>query len=86
MTLDNGTTLGEFKIVDGIRGGAFPGDGPQRLKKAERHERGEDVRLDPVVQLVVDGPEAEVVLQLSERPGPSARGSRSCRTSPPAAG
>ena len=45
----------------------LPGDGPQRLKEAERHERGEDVRLDPVVQLVVDGPEAEVVLQLSER-------------------
>ena len=45
----------------------LPGDGPQRLKEAERHERGEDVRLDPVVQLVVDGPETEVVLQLSER-------------------
>ena len=59
------------KLVDDLAGreagGMLPGDGPQRLKEAERHERGEDVRLDPVVQLVVDGPEAEVVLQLAER-------------------
>ena len=63
--------LHRAELVDDLArreaGGMLPGDGPQRLKEAERHERGEDVRLDPVVQLVVDGPEAEIVLQLSER-------------------
>ncbi len=42
-------------------------DRPQRLKKAQRHERREDVGFDAVVKPVVDGTKAEVVLQLAER-------------------
>ena len=43
------------------------GDGPQRLQEAERHERREYVCFDPVLELVVDRTQTEVVLEFAER-------------------
>ena len=62
--------LDGFELVDdlprGEAGGVLAGDGAQGRQQAQGHERREDVGLDAVVEAVVDGSEAEVVLEFAE--------------------
>ena len=40
---------------------------PKRRQKTERHEAGENVRFYAIVQLMINGSEAEIVLHFTER-------------------
>ena len=71
---------GEF-LDDGAwseAGGPWPGEVLQGHQQAIGDERDEDVRLDALLELVEDGPDGKMVLELFEPARPPRRWSARC--------